>query len=340
MPTFLMSITRFESSPFVLTCVAGANLLLALDIIGSAGTMSPTGLDEALVAASQGGSTEAFARLVERHQQALRAFLRRTCGDWASADDLAQETFLCRLVADRPPGRQAPACAPGSAASATTSIFDGPPLLRRARPGAGGELYEAAHASPPQVGPEDRLSLEDAMASLPAEQRACVALCLAADFSHAEAAAGARPAARHREEPCVCAAARACCKPWEMAMTQADDRLKALFAHDEPVVRDPAFAAGVMALAGAPPVPGGSGADGRREQRPGASRWASPGRVLLPAMTALANGLAPVAAVVIAILCAGVIAVSNRAVSMLGLEIMTKISPAELHPPAALQASS
>ena len=53
-----------------------------------------TSLDESLVAAAQAGSTEAFARLVDRHQQALRAFLRRACGDWALADDLAQETFL------------------------------------------------------------------------------------------------------------------------------------------------------------------------------------------------------------------------------------------------------
>ena len=54
----------------------------------------PGGLDEALVAAAQAGSSDAFSRLVERHQQALRAFLRRACGDWAQADDLAQETFL------------------------------------------------------------------------------------------------------------------------------------------------------------------------------------------------------------------------------------------------------
>jgi RNA polymerase sigma-70 factor (ECF subfamily) len=32
------------------------------------------------------------------------------------------------------------------------------------------------------------MALESAMAGLPPEQRACVALCLAADFSHAEAA--------------------------------------------------------------------------------------------------------------------------------------------------------
>ena len=56
--------------------------------------MKPEGLDETLVAAAQAGSTEAFSRLVERHQQAVRAFLRRACGDWALADDIAQEAFL------------------------------------------------------------------------------------------------------------------------------------------------------------------------------------------------------------------------------------------------------
>ena len=37
----------------------------------------------------------AFATLVRRHQEALRAFLTRlTRGDHARADDLAQETFI------------------------------------------------------------------------------------------------------------------------------------------------------------------------------------------------------------------------------------------------------
>ncbi len=37
----------------------------------------------------------AFSLLVERHQAAIRAFLRRlTAGDHAAADDLAQDTFL------------------------------------------------------------------------------------------------------------------------------------------------------------------------------------------------------------------------------------------------------
>lgn len=42
-----------------------------------------------------GEDSQAFSLLVERHQAAIRAFLRRlTAGDHAAADDLAQETFL------------------------------------------------------------------------------------------------------------------------------------------------------------------------------------------------------------------------------------------------------
>jgi RNA polymerase sigma-70 factor (ECF subfamily) len=41
------------------------------------------------------GDSRAFSVLVERHQSAIRGFLRRlTAGDHAAADDLAQETFL------------------------------------------------------------------------------------------------------------------------------------------------------------------------------------------------------------------------------------------------------
>ena len=147
--------------------------------------MSPEGLDEALVAAARAGSTDAFARLVDRHQQALRAFLRRTCGDWALADDLAQETFLAawsrigRLKA-------------GSSVRAWLCGIGYNKHLTARRSAARSRTREALYEGerPTQVGgdPADRLALEDAMAELPADQRACVALCLAADFSHAEAA--------------------------------------------------------------------------------------------------------------------------------------------------------
>ena len=147
--------------------------------------MSPAGLDEALVAAAQGGSTEAFARLVERHQQPLRAFLRRTCGDWALADDLAQETFLAawsrigRLKA----GASVRAWLCGIGYNKHLSV-----RRSAARTRARDALYEADRPVMAEGDVADRMSLEAAMAELPADQRACVALCLASDFSHAEAA--------------------------------------------------------------------------------------------------------------------------------------------------------
>jgi RNA polymerase sigma factor (sigma-70 family) len=147
--------------------------------------MSPASLDEALVAAAQGGSADAFSRLVERHQQPLRAFLRRACGDWAQADDLAQETFLAawsrigRLKAGA--SVRAWLCGIGYNKHLTAVRSAG---RERAR----GAAYEADRESALDAAPEDKIALDKAMAGLPSEQRACVALCLAADFSHAEAA--------------------------------------------------------------------------------------------------------------------------------------------------------
>jgi len=147
--------------------------------------MNLQGLDESLVAAAQAGSSEAFSRLVERHQQALRAFLRRACGDWALADDLAQETFLAawprigRLKAGA--SVRAWLCGIAYRKHLTARRSAG---RSRARDAA----YEAERTSPAPGALDDRLALETAMAELPADQRACVALCLAADFSHAEAA--------------------------------------------------------------------------------------------------------------------------------------------------------
>lgn len=147
--------------------------------------MSLEGLDLAMVEAAQAGSTSAFARLVDRHQQPLRAFLRRTCGDWAMADDLAQETFLTawsRIGALKAGASvRAWLCGIGYNKHLTA-------LRSRGRERARERTYAAEN---PPSGPSmtgERLALEAAMAELPPDQRACVALCLAADFSHAEAA--------------------------------------------------------------------------------------------------------------------------------------------------------
>ena len=141
--------------------------------------------DEELVEAAQHGSTEAFSRLVDRHQQALRGFLRRACRDWALADDLAQETFLAawsRL--DRlTPGASVRAWLCGIGYNKCLTALRSERRARRREDDYGKAASVAASTSP-----EDRMALERAMAELPLEQRACVALCLAGEFSHAEAA--------------------------------------------------------------------------------------------------------------------------------------------------------
>ena len=126
---------------------------------------------------------------MERHQQAVRAFLRRACGDWAQADDLAQETFLAawtrldRLKAGA--SVRAWLCGIGYNKHLTAVRSAGRDRAREAS-------YEADRDVAFDACAEDKLALEAAMADLPAEQRACVALCLAADFSHAEASEALR----------------------------------------------------------------------------------------------------------------------------------------------------
>src|ERR1700744_1554564 len=57
---------------------------------------SPEGAsgEQALVERARAGSAAAFSALVQRHQQAVRAFARRLGGDLVEADDLAQEAFV------------------------------------------------------------------------------------------------------------------------------------------------------------------------------------------------------------------------------------------------------
>jgi RNA polymerase sigma-70 factor (ECF subfamily) len=147
--------------------------------------MKLEGVDEALVAAAQAGSTEAFSRLVDRHQQAVRAFLRRACGDFALADDLAQDAFITAW--DRIGRLKAGA----SVRAWLCGIAYRKHLTARrsaVRSRIREETWDAERPACGGTAAEDRLALGTAMAELPPDQRACVALCLAADFSHAEAA--------------------------------------------------------------------------------------------------------------------------------------------------------
>ena len=125
-----------------------------------------------------------FSQLVALHQQGLRAFLRRLCGNHALADDLAQETFV----------------------SAWQSLhrFDATKDFRAWLFGIGWRKYReqkrswlrrikreqdaALEDESFMLDPGLRIDLAAAVRTLPPEQRAALLLCLACEFSHAEAA--------------------------------------------------------------------------------------------------------------------------------------------------------
>ncbi|HEY1837254.1 MAG: sigma-70 family RNA polymerase sigma factor [Rhizomicrobium sp.] len=143
--------------------------------------------DAALVAAARAGSNPALARLIDRHQQAVRAFLARIAGSREEAEDLAQETFVtaCSHLARYrgESGLRTWLCAIAwrKARAARRSLF-------RMRTRDAQYAERAQHERPNEIGAEDSVALKAALASLPLEQRAAVVLCLAEDFSHAEAA--------------------------------------------------------------------------------------------------------------------------------------------------------
>lgn len=140
--------------------------------------------DAELVSRALSGSDAAFSRLVERHQAAVRGFLRRMLGGWAEADDVAQETFLAAWQSLRslkePAGVRAWLCG-----IAWRKAQD---RIRSSRRGAARDhLWLETVETPAGVSPEERMSVAAAMAELPADVRACVALCLADGWSHGEA---------------------------------------------------------------------------------------------------------------------------------------------------------
>lgn len=147
--------------------------------------MNPGELDRDLVREARRGSQPAFGRLVARHQQAVRTFLRRICADPQDADDLAQEAFLAaweRLGAlKQDESVRGWLC--GIAYRKSLTWRRG-----RARAGARDAAWLTQAEPAERIGAEDRMALAEAMQSLPGDQRAAVALCLAGGFSHGEAA--------------------------------------------------------------------------------------------------------------------------------------------------------
>jgi RNA polymerase sigma-70 factor (ECF subfamily) len=143
--------------------------------------------DAALVARIREGSDRAFNLLIDRHQQAVRDFLRRLLASAADADDIAQDTFLAAWEGARLYRGGASvrswlcAIAWRKAKGAQRSWF-------RSRVRETIYREQASRAGESHASAEDRLAVKQALLTLPIDQRAVVALCLAQDFSHNEAA--------------------------------------------------------------------------------------------------------------------------------------------------------
>jgi RNA polymerase sigma-70 factor (ECF subfamily) len=141
--------------------------------------------DAELVQRALAGSDAAYSRLVERHQAAVRAFLRRMlAGGWAEADDLAQEAFLAGWRSLRSLKE------PAGVRSWLMGIAwrKAQDRIRSRRRGAARDAAWLETAETPAgIAPEDRMALAAAMADLAPDVRACVALCLADGWSHGEA---------------------------------------------------------------------------------------------------------------------------------------------------------
>jgi len=142
--------------------------------------------DAALLAAVSKGSEHAFNRLIDRHQKAVRTFLRGLVPR-ADADDVAQEVFL--TVWSRADSYRGDASVRSwLCAIAWRKAKDSHRRVFRRREREATYTETMAASESPGAPADVRFALEHAMQSLSLHERAAVLLCLACDFSHAEAA--------------------------------------------------------------------------------------------------------------------------------------------------------
>ncbi len=140
-----------------------------------------------LIGLARGGDMRAFGALVDAHQPAVRAFLRRLVGNPADADDIAQEAFARTWeVLHRYDGRSALRTFICGVAFQYWRRARRAEARRHRREDAYAELADRQTDEGASIAA--RLALRRAMDDLPEDQRAVLALCLGQEFTHAEAA--------------------------------------------------------------------------------------------------------------------------------------------------------
>ncbi len=143
--------------------------------------------DEVLLAAVRDGSERAFNMLIDRHQQAVRTFLRGIAASHGDADDIAQETFLAAWTHAKSFRGQS---------SVRSWLFS---IAWRKAKGSQRRWFRAVRRdtvyhgdhgreNAQEASTEDRIAVGQALLSLPMDQRAAVTLCLGSGYTHAEVA--------------------------------------------------------------------------------------------------------------------------------------------------------
>jgi len=147
--------------------------------------------DEYLAAAARAGDRKAFAALAERWQPKMLAHAFRLLGDREAARDVVQDAWadMARGLPRLDDTRAFPAWAYRIVTRRTADA-----IRKRQRDRKLGAAYAAERASDVQSAdpidtPGVSASLLEAMAALPREQRAAIALFYLEDFSVAEVAA-------------------------------------------------------------------------------------------------------------------------------------------------------
>jgi len=144
-------------------------------------------ISDAELAARVAGSGDpaAFQILVERHQAAVRGFLRRlTAGDHGTADDLAQETFLAAY-------RKLDGLKAGASLVSWLHSIAYRQFLQHLRRNE----RQRVMAEPPEPAHDPRAALDAEylaprlLAEVSPPERACLTLAYAAGMSHAEISA-------------------------------------------------------------------------------------------------------------------------------------------------------
>ena len=141
--------------------------------------------DQELVARVTGSDDQAaFQLLVERHQAAVRGFLRRLAGDHGTADDLAQDTFLIAY-------RKLHTLKAGAGLASWLHSIAYRQFLQHCRK----FKRQQVMAEPPQPGHDPRAAVDaeillpQLMGEVNDKERACLTLAYAAGMSHPEISA-------------------------------------------------------------------------------------------------------------------------------------------------------